>query len=129
MGRVVMGVPGPVTSHESAGVHGLLRVNPEALLVTQAPEVIEAVGAFGDDLADRPQGAVEPRDTLAPLARQVLDGLPAAGVASPDRIAVACGVPPLDVLRCLPALELKGFVEATPAGWRLTPASRTARPR
>jgi DNA processing protein len=129
MGRVVMGVPGPVTSHESAGVHNLLRAEPETLLVTRAAEVVEAVGAIGDDLADRRQAPVEPRDTLAPLARQVLDGLPAAGVASPDRIAVACGVSPLDVLRCLPALELKGFVEATPVGWRVTPTARAPRPR
>jgi DNA processing protein len=120
MDRVVMGVPGPVTSHESAGVHNLLRVHPEAQLVTRAAEVIEAVGRFGDDLADRQQAPVRPRDTLAPLARQVLDGLPTAGVVSPDRIAVACGVSPLDVLRCLPSLELKGFVESTPTGWRLT---------
>lgn len=124
MDRVVMGVPGPVTSHESAGVHNLLRADPEALLVTRAAEVVEAVGRFGDDLADRQQAPVEPRDTLAPLARQVLDGLPAAGVVSPDRIAVACGVSPLDVLRCLPALELKGFIESTPTGWRLTSAAR-----
>jgi DNA-binding IclR family transcriptional regulator len=55
----------------------------------------------------------------------VLDGLPTVGVTTPDRIAVACGVPPLDVLRCLPALELQGFVQATVAGWQLGPAART----
>ena len=125
MGRVVMGGPGPVTSHESAGVHQLLRSEPEAMLVTRPVEVIEAVGAFGDDLADRQQAPPDPRDRLEPLARQVLDGLPVVGVASADRIAVTCGVPALDVLRCLPALELTGFVEATPAGWQLTPAART----
>jgi DNA processing protein len=129
MGRMVMGVPGPVTSHESAGVHTLLRANPEALLVTRAPEIVEAVGAIGADLADRPEAAAEPRDTLTPVARQVLDGLPPSGAASPDRIAVSCGIPPLDVLRCLPGLELKGFVESTPTGWRLTPTARTPRPR
>jgi DNA processing protein len=125
MSRVVMGVPGPVTSHESAGVHELLRSEPEATLVTRPVEVIEAVGAFGDDLADRQQAPSDPRDRLEPLARQVLDGLPVVGVASADRIAVTCGVPALDVLRCLPGLELKGFVEATPAGWQLTSAART----
>jgi DNA processing protein len=125
MGRVVMGVPGPVTSHESAGVHELLRSEPEAMLVTRPVEVIEAVGAFGDDLGDRQQAPSDPRDRLEPLARQVLDGLPVVGVASADRIAVTCGVPALDVLRCLPGLELKGFVEATPAGWQLTSAART----
>jgi DNA processing protein len=129
MGRVVLGVPGPVTSHESAGVHALLRADPEVGLVTRAAEVVEAVGAVGTDLTERPQAPVDPRDRLEPLARQVLDGLPTVGTASPDRIAVACGVPPLDVLRCLPGLELTGFVEATPAGWQLGPAARTARRR
>jgi DNA processing protein len=128
MGRPVLGVPGPVTSHESAGVHALLRSDPEVGLVTRAAEVIEAVGALGDDLADRQEAPANPRDALAPLARQVLDGLPAAGVASADRIAVSCGVPPLDVLRCLPGLELNGFIEATPAGWQLTPTARIPRP-
>jgi DNA processing protein len=129
MGRTVMAVPGPVTSHESAGVHELLRSDPEVVLVTRTAEVVEAVGELGTDLAERPQAPVDPRDRLAPLARQVLDGLPTVGVASPDRIAVSCGVPPLDVLRCLPALELQGFVEATPAGWQLGPAARPPRRR
>ena len=79
---------------------------------------------LGTDLADPPQAPADPRDRLAPLARQVLDGLPSVGVAAPDRIALACGVPPLEVLRCLPALELEGFVEATPTGWQLGPAAR-----
>jgi DNA processing protein len=124
MGRVVMAVPGPVTSHASAGVHVLMRTDPEVVLVTRTAEVVEAVGALGTDLADRPQAPADPRDRLAPLARQVLDGLPTVGVAAPDRIALACGVPPLDVLRCLPGLELAGFVEATPTGWQLGPAAR-----
>jgi DNA processing protein len=129
MGRAIMAVPGPVSSHESAGVHGLLRSDPEVVLVTRTAEVVEAVGALGVDLAEPPQAPVDPRDRLDPLARQVLDGLPTVGVASPDRIAVACGVPPLDVLRRLPGLELQGFVEATPAGWQLGPAARVPRRR
>lgn len=124
MGRVVMGVPGPVTSHESAGVHGLLRTEPEVVLVGRAAEVVEAVGALGDDLAERPRTPAAPRDALTPLARQVLDGLPTAGEAGPDRIALACGVPATDVLRCLPALELQGFVRSTATGWSLTAAAR-----
>jgi DNA processing protein len=127
MGRTVMAVPGPVTSHLSAGVHELMRTDPEVVLVTRTEEVVEAVGELGTDLADRPQAPADPRDRLAPLARQVLDGLPTVGVASPDRIAVSCGVPALDVLRCLPALELQGFVEATHAGWQLGPAARPPR--
>jgi DNA processing protein len=48
-GRAVMAVPGPVTSAESAGVHELLRRCPEVHLATRAAEVIDLLGAIGDD--------------------------------------------------------------------------------
>lgn len=124
MGQPVMAVPGPVTSAESAGVHELVRTRPEVTLVTRTAEVVELVGAIGADLAPRPEAPATVRDGLEPLVLQVLDGLPAAGAVSPDRIAVAAGVPPLDVLRCLPGLELRGLVEDTPGGWQLTPLAR-----
>jgi DNA processing protein len=126
MGRPVMAVPGPVTSAESAGVHDLLRTRPDVTLVTRTAEVVELVGAIGADLAPRPEAPATVRDGLEPLALQVLDGLPTAGAVSPDRIAVAAGVPPLDVLRCLPGLEVRGLVEDTPAGWQLTRLARGA---
>ena len=129
IGRPMMGVPGPVTSAESAGVHQLLRDREDAQLVTRVAEIIEVVGSIGDDLAPRPEGPGSPRDGLEPVAVQVLDGLPTVGAVSPDRIAVAAGVPPLTVLRCLPGLELRGLVEATPAGWQLTPVARRPVPR
>ena len=44
LGRPLLGVPGPVTSGLSAGVHQLLRELPEARLVTRAPEIVEEVG-------------------------------------------------------------------------------------
>jgi DNA processing protein len=124
MGRIVMAVPGPVTSAESAGVHELLRSRPEVTLVTRTAEVVELIGAIGADLAPRPEEPATVRDGLAPLARQVLDGLPATGAVSPDLIAVTAGVPPLDVIRCLPGLEVQGLVEDTPAGWQLTALGR-----
>ncbi|MFL6130786.1 MAG: DNA-processing protein DprA [Mycobacteriales bacterium] len=126
MGRAVMAVPGPVTSAESSGVHELLRTRPDVTLVTRTAEVVELVGAIGADLAPRPEAPATVRDALEPLARQVLDGLPTVGAVSPDRIAVCAGVPPLDVLRCLPGLEVRGLVEDTPAGWQLTPLARGA---
>jgi DNA processing protein len=128
MGRAVMAVPGPVTSAESAGVHELLRGRPDVTLVTRTAEVVELVGAIGADLAPRPEAPATVRDGLEPLARQVLDGLPTVGAVSPDRIAVSAGVPPLDVLRCLPGLEVRGLVEDTPSGWQLTPLARGAPP-
>lgn len=42
LNRIVMGVPGPVTSMQSAGVHELLR-QPETTLVTTHDEVLELV--------------------------------------------------------------------------------------
>ncbi len=61
LGRTVMGVPGPVTSGLSAGVHRLLRM--EGQLVTDAPEVVELVGAMGE-LAPEPRAPALPRDVL-----------------------------------------------------------------
>jgi DNA processing protein len=52
LGRVVMAVPGPVTSASSMGCHLLIR-EEQAVLVTRAAEVVEAVGRIGADLAPR----------------------------------------------------------------------------
>ena len=52
LGRLVMAVPGPVTSGPSAGCHQLIRDG--ALLVTSADDVLEAVGRLGVDLAPEP---------------------------------------------------------------------------
>ncbi|MGN6160929.1 MAG: DNA-processing protein DprA [Marmoricola sp.] len=46
LGRVVMGVPGPVTSATSAGVHDLIRTRG-AQLVTRPAHVVEAVSGLG----------------------------------------------------------------------------------
>jgi DNA processing protein len=53
IGRPVMGVPGPVTSTMSAGVHELLR-QPGSLLVTDADQVIEHVSEIGFGLTASP---------------------------------------------------------------------------
>jgi DNA processing protein len=123
LGRALMAVPGPVTSAQSVGCHRLLQ-EEDARLVTRAEDVLEMVGALGDDLAPPPSVEVRPRDRLEPLAQRVLDGLPTRGVVSADRIAVEAGVPVVDVLRCLPGLEIGGFVEQSATGWRLGRAAK-----
>ena len=50
LGRLVMAVPGPVTSAMSVGCHDLLRTT-ETHLVTTAAEVAEVIGPLGDDPA------------------------------------------------------------------------------
>ena len=121
-GRPLMAVPGPVTSAASVGCHHLVRER-DARLVTNADEIVEMVGRIGD-LAPLPHADTRPRDRLDRVAQRVLDGLPATGSAGVEQIAVESGVAAGEVLRHLPALELYGFVEATTAGWRITPAGR-----
>lgn len=117
--RPVLGVPGPVTSALSAGVHRALREG--ALLVTSAAEVVEALGAIGSDLAPRPSGPVDARDGLDPLARRVLDAVPARRPATLDSVARTAGAAPGEVAGALGLLELGGFVRSGPEGWRLAP--------
>nr|PZN39188.1 MAG: DNA-protecting protein DprA [Actinomycetota bacterium] len=118
--RPVGAVPGPVTSAASAGCHRLIREG-RAVCVTRADEVIELVGAIGDDLAPPHRGPVLPRDLLSESMRRVLDAVPAGVGAGPATIAVAAGVDLPTVLSCLGGLAAAGYVERHRRGWRLRP--------
>jgi DNA processing protein len=131
LGRPLMAVPGPITTERSAGCHRL--INDEryrARLVGSLEDILETIGS-PRDLAVPEQPATPTRavdltdrlDALDPAARQVFDALPARAWVGPDRLAVASGLPPLTVMRTLPALELAGLVESSAAGYRI------ARPR
>jgi len=123
--RPVMGVPGPVSSEQSRGVHRALRNG--ALLVTSAAEVVEAVGGIGVDLAPEPSGRVDPRDALDPLAARVLDAVPVLRAVTLESVARTAGVTPAETSAALSLLELSGFVERGPDGWALRrPVGRTS---
>lgn len=117
MGRIVMAVPGPVTSAMSVGTHRLIR-DEAALLVTCVAEVIEAVGRIGADLAVEPAAPDRPTDGLAPEELAVHDALPARSPRHVEELARDSGVEPSRVRAVLPMLELRGLVEYGPAGWR-----------
>ncbi len=117
LGRVVMGVPGPVTSSLSAGVHELLR--GEAQLVTDAAEVAELVGTIGDDLAPPRQLPVLPRDLLPPAVAVVLDALPGRGWLPTARLAQEAGRGTDETLARLHELRSLGFAERDGDHWRL----------
>lgn len=119
LGRITIGVPGPVTSGLSAGVHELLR--GEGQLVTDAADVIELVGAVGQDLAPRRHGPVLPRDLLGPAATAVLEALPGRGGADARRIAQDAGRGTDETLARLQELHALGFVERDGSRWRLVP--------
>nr|WP_202447659.1 DNA-processing protein DprA [Streptomyces sp. SID5468] len=117
LGRVVMAVPGPVTSDLSSGTHGLLRGT--AQLVTDAADVVELVGSIGDDLSPPRRGPVLPRDLLPRGAAQVLDALPARGAAPAEAVARQAATTPDDALARLHELRALGFVTHDDTGWRL----------
>lgn len=117
LGRSVMGVPGPVTSSASRGVHELLR-GGAATLVTAADEVIEHLAPIGAGLATRREDPVRPSDALQTVARQVLDAVPRRQPASTASIALAAGLSRIAVARHLAWLLADGWVrEPEPGHW------------
>ncbi|MFD8720464.1 DNA-processing protein DprA [Streptomyces sp. NPDC059629] len=117
LGRFTMGVPGPATSGLSTGVHELLR--GEAVLVTDAAEVVELVGDMGE-LAPARSGPVLPRDLLEPAARRVLAALPGNRPASPEEVARGALTSEDEVIARLYELRALGYVERHGDGWKLT---------
>ncbi len=91
LNRPVMGVPVPVTSAPSEGVHQLIRLR-DASLVTSGADVLDLVAPVGAAPAPERRGPDTPRDALDHDERQVLDAVPRwepvgtlkiAGVAGP----------------------------------------------
>lgn len=116
LGRVVMGVPGPVTSGLSAGVHRLLR--QDGTLVTDAAEVVDLVGAVGEG-APEPGGPVLARDLLPPESARVLEAFPSRAAVTVGPLAEASGTPTGRVLARLHELRALGFVAAAGDRWWL----------
>ncbi|MCI3277759.1 DNA-processing protein DprA [Streptomyces cylindrosporus] len=117
LGRHTIGVPGPATSSLSAGVHELLR--GDAVLVTDAAEVVELVGDIGE-LAPQRRGPVLPTDLLEPGARRVLAALPGRGAATADAVARGALTTRDDAIARLYELRSLGYVERHGDGWKLT---------
>lgn len=132
LGRPLMAVPGPITSAASAGCHKLIAAERDpARLVTGVSDILLAIGSAGDLPLTRDGEAGPARDALSerlegldPAARQVFDAFPARRSTSPDRLAVAAGLPVLTVIRVLPVLELAGLVQADAEGYRVARAAR-----
>ncbi|WP_407077691.1 DNA-processing protein DprA [Streptomyces phytohabitans] len=116
--RTVMGVPGPVTSGLSSGVHRLLRA--DGALVTDPDEVIELVGHIGE-LAPERRGPALPRDLLPPEAARVLEAMPARNAVPVGKLARAAGTPSELTLVRLHELRSLGFVERKGDHWWLLP--------
>ncbi|MGW1375622.1 DNA-processing protein DprA [Streptomyces sp. NPDC002446] len=123
LGRFTMGMPGPVTSGLSAGVHQLLR--GEAMVVTDADEVVELVGSIGD-LAPERRGPTLVRDLLDPVAARVWEALPARGSAATDHLARETGTSRDVAQGKLLELQALGFVQRCGDRWELARRAETA---
>lgn len=117
LNRPVLGVPGPVTSPASAGVHRLIREG-RAVLVTGADEVIDVVGELGADAAAPTAGDSRVWDDLAQRERRVYDALPVRGGADVERLAITAGLPEAEVRAALGVLLAQCLAGHGDAGWR-----------
>ena len=117
-----MGVPGPVTSVLSAGVHQALRER-RAELVTNAADVRELLAPMG--AAPLPgasgwnRGDQRPVDALDGTSLAVLEALPAGRAVPAVSVAKTTGIDDDTVTVALGRLLLGGLVETTRSGWRV----------
>ncbi|GAA2206283.1 DNA-processing protein DprA [Nonomuraea monospora] len=118
LNRHLGAVPGPITSAMSAGCHRLLRER-KAVCITSPEDMIDLVGALGDDLAPQVRGPAVPRDRLNEPTKRVLDAVPTRGGAGPASIAVTAGMSLDTTLSALGGLAAAGYIERTSGGWRL----------
>jgi len=117
LGRLVMAVPGPVTSGLSAGCHRLIRDG--ALLVTRTEDVLEAAGRIGMHLLDEPVSDVErPTDALGRIGSMVHDALPSRAARPTRWLAMEAGVQIGAVRAALVDLERRGLAEHRDGSWR-----------
>jgi DNA processing protein len=123
LSRPLMGVPGPVTSAQSQGVHEWIR-SGAASLVTCPGDVLELVGGSGAHLLDTPRGPEQPRDRLGRRHRQVLEAVPLRHPAGLASIAATAGIALVDTQTALRYLAEHEFVVCEQSGWRLGPRAR-----
>ena len=111
LGRHRMVVPGPVQDAASVGCHQALREDPMGVvLVTRLGEVLECVGAWGEDAIAPLRGPEHPRDALDVTVLRVLEAVPVRRGAGEASIARVAGVSALVVQQVLPSLHLAGLV-------------------
>jgi len=120
LGKVVLAVPGPITSATSAGCHDLLRTG-SAMLAGSVSEILEAVGPVGENLAAPPTGPTRRTDGLGAEALRVYEALSRNTARTPARVAVESGVAIGRVRALLPELELTNLARRCEEGWRRAP--------
>ncbi|MFY0405858.1 DNA-processing protein DprA [Solicola sp. PLA-1-18] len=116
--RVTMGVPGPVTSRASVGVHQALREG-QVIVVTNGREVIEAVSPVGTLDTTPASAPATALDALPSGARMVLEAVPTGDGADVVSLARHLGARPEDVGVVLDDLLAQGWVGVVDGRWSL----------
>jgi DNA processing protein len=120
LNRPVMGVPGPVTSAPSEGVHELVR-SGAATLVTRAAHVLELVSPAGVQLSEPVRAEPSARDRLTPTELRVLEAVPLVQPAAASALARTAGLSVATVVECLVRLRELGWVVGSAGRWRRSP--------
>ncbi|MEU3140565.1 DNA-processing protein DprA [Nocardiopsis alba] len=119
--RVLMAVPGPVTSATSVGCHRLLKEG-RAVCVTGVDDVVEQIAPL-DELSTMGGPLPVHTDLSAETARVLAAvGTRGAGTAG---VARASGEGLEQTMRSLGLLAAAGLVERSPTGWRRPPSGRS----
>ncbi len=109
LNRVLMAVPGPVTSAPSEGAHELIRTGG-GLLVTRGEHVLEVVSPAGRHMTSRPRTPETARDRLDATETRVLEAVPLAQPATTSSVARTAGLATTTVLDALVRLRAQGWV-------------------
>jgi DNA processing protein len=118
LGKVVLAVPGPITSAMSAGCHDLIHTGA-AMIAPSVASILEAVGPVGENLNPGKEPTRRTTDGLGDQALRVHEALSRKQGRSAEEVAIHSGVP-LDRTRALlPELELTGLAERCETGWQL----------
>lgn len=115
IGRILMAVPGPVTSLSSAGGHGLVR-DGLASLITSHTEIIELMKVAGGTVGEVAHSRLD--DAVIDFLRDRESANPRGGVEI-DEVAAGLGVRLVEVLASLCSLESRQLADRSPTGWVL----------
>lgn len=117
--RVLMGVPGPITSAESGGVHELLKT--DAQLVTSGDDVLALVAPIGDALGETRIDLEQEWDALSRHERVVHDAFPGRSAASVSELRdrMTEHLTTIELMSALSTLAQRGVVaEALDGSWK-----------
>ena len=117
LGKVVMAVPGPITSKMSVGCHDLLRTGG-AVVAGSIEEIIEAAGPVGVNLDPARREPKRDTDGLSEQALRVHDALSLEEPKDFEQVSVDSGIPLDRVRTLLVELEITGHVVREDEGWR-----------